>query len=332
MALLYGVIRENRGIAVLFFSRAKTVNSCIEAGVVFTGIFHVLSHPRFLLHEGENPDGFVFFLFISAHGKGNRQHFKIIVNASKNNTLRIYWHIIMLVFDTTKSLYSLWGVAIMDNNNDGKQNPETTSMDQVRELLFGAQLKDMETRFQRQEARFQREISDAREALKNRLDSLENFMRSETASLMHRINTETSERDAALKVEEKERIEAFNNLTKSIAAAEEAFERRVAALSSTLDNTEQEIRKLMLTETGNMNNKIDEKYENALRVISETASQIRHDMVYRSSLSSMFTEMVVKLSGQWSSDVARMMGDESSSHSHENIVEHSLNDEGRSDA
>lgn len=216
------------------------------------------------------------------------------------------------------------------NNNDGK-GPETTSMDQVRELLFGAQLKDMETRFQRQEARFQREISDAREALKNRLDSLENFMRSETASLLHRVNTEASEREAAVKAEEKERIEAFNNLTKNIASAEEAFERRVAALSNTLDNTEQEIRKLMLTETGNLNNKIDEKYENALKVISETASQIRHDMVYRSSLSSMFTEMVVKLSGQWSSDVARMMGGESTGET-ENRVEHSLSDEGSADA
>ena len=32
--------------------------------------------------------------------------------------------------------------------------PETASMEQVRELLFGAQLKDMEIRFQRQEERF----------------------------------------------------------------------------------------------------------------------------------------------------------------------------------
>jgi hypothetical protein len=35
-----------------------------------------------------------------------------------------------------------------------------------------------------------------------------------------------------------------------------------------------------------------------LQVLSETAAQIRHDMVYRSSLSSMFTEVAVKLSGR----------------------------------
>ena len=187
----------------------------------------------------------------------------------------------------------------MMNNND---NQDIVSMNQVRDLLFGTQLRDIETRFQRQEARFQREVNDAKEALKARLDSLENFMRSETASLVHRINTETAERDAALKTEQKDRIEALNTLAGNIIAAEKTFERRVAALSGTLDNAEQEIRKLMQAETNNLNNKIDEKYAAALNVISETASHIRQDMVYRSTFSNMFTEMAVKLGNQWPGD------------------------------
>ena len=187
----------------------------------------------------------------------------------------------------------------MTNDNDGK---DLVAMNQVRDLLFGTQLRDIENRFQRQEARFQREVSDARDALKARLDSLENFMRSETASLVHRINTEATERDAALKSEQRERGEAFNTLAGNITAAEEAFDRRLAALSGTLDNAEQEIRKLLLSETNILSNKIDEKYEAALKVISETALQIRQDMVHRSVLSNMFTEMAVKLSSQWPED------------------------------
>ena len=191
----------------------------------------------------------------------------------------------------------------MINNND---NTDVVSMNQVRDLLFGTQLRDMEARFQRQEARFQREVNDAKEALKTRLDSLENFMRSETASLLHRVNAEVTERDAALKAEQKEHIEAFNKLAGSITAAEQAFERRLSALSNTLDNAEQEIRKLVQAETNSLNNKIDEKYADALHVISETASQIRHDMVYRSTLSGMFTAMAVKLSNQWSADLTEV--------------------------
>ena len=210
------------------------------------------------------------------------------------------------------------------NSNDSK---DIVSMNQVRDLLFGTQLRDVETRFQRHEARFQREVNDAREALKARLDSLENFMRSETATLAHRMNTEAAERDAALKAEQRERIEAFNKLAGNIAAAEEAFERRIAALSNTLDNTGQEIRKLLQAETNSLNNKIDEKYTSALNVISETASQIRHDMVHRSTLSNMFTEMAVKLSNQWSADLMEATIEERHEGTFENQEDHHPHEE-----
>jgi len=207
----------------------------------------------------------------------------------------------------------------MINNKDSN---DIVSMNQVRDLLFGTQLKDIEARFQRQETRFQREVNDAKEALKARLDSLENFMRSETASLLHRVNTEATERDAALKAEQRERVEAFNTLAGNITAAEQAFERRITALSNTLDNAEQEIRKLVQTETNNLNNKIDEKYAAALNVISETASQIRHDMVYRSTLSSMLTAMAVKLSNQWSTDMTEVTIGENTQDTSDNQDEH----------
>ena len=190
---------------------------------------------------------------------------------------------------------------------DKTESKELVAINQVRDLLFGAQLKDIETRFQRHEARFQREVSDAKEAFRARLDSLENFMRSETASLLHRINTEAAERGAASKSEQKERIETFNALAGTIAATEKAFERRMAALSNTLDNTGQEIRKLMQAESNNLNNKIDEKYKAALNAITEAMSQIRSDGVYRSTLSNMFLEMGAKLSNQWSEDLVEVV-------------------------
>ena len=195
-------------------------------------------------------------------------------------------------------------------------------MNQVRDLLFGTQLKDIETRFQRYEARFQREVKDAKEALKTRIDSLENFMRSETASLVHRINTEAAERDAALNAELRERTEAFTTLAGNITAAEKVFERRIAALSSTLDNAEQEIRKLLQSETNSLNNKIDEKYQSALNVLSETAAQIRHDMAYRSTISNLFTEMAIKLSSQWSEDMVEVTDRENSQDASVNHEDH----------
>ncbi|MDR3298704.1 MAG: hypothetical protein LBU43_01560 [Candidatus Accumulibacter sp.] len=193
---------------------------------------------------------------------------------------------------------------------------EAAPMEQVRELLFGAQLKDMETRFQRQEEGFQREIADSRNALKTRIDSLENFMKSEIASLLHRlkgeqdervevIKAEQRERNESAKTEQRERVEAVAQLAKDLAAANEAFDRKLAKLSSTLDNAERELRQLLQAESGALSVKVDERYQDALGALSKTSSEIRGDMVYRSTFSTMLTEMAVKLSGQWPLDMTQ---------------------------
>lgn len=216
--------------------------------------------------------------------------------------------------------------------NDASSIQDAAPMEQVRELLFGQQLKDMETRFKRQEERLLREISDTRDAMKQRIDSLENFMKSESATLLHRLKEESLERSdvikaeqrerlealkneqrervEALKSEQRERLEAFSQLGRDLAGTSESLERKIAKLSSTLDNTERELRQLLLSESGSLTDKIEEKYQNALDVISQTASQIRDDMVYRTSLSAMFTETALKLSGQWGSEVEPVSYDE----------------------
>lgn len=186
----------------------------------------------------------------------------------------------------------------------------SASMDQVRELLVGTQLKDMENRFQRQEEQFHRELADLQNHFKNRLDSLENFMKSETATMMHRLREEQAERAAAVKTEQreraealaaeqKERVEAFTKLSKELATLDETLERRLVALSGTLDTTERELRQLHLAENSRLADKIDEKYKDALTALGSTSDQIRNDMASRSTVSSLLTEMAMKLSGQW---------------------------------
>ena len=205
-------------------------------------------------------------------------------------------------------------------SNEAPHPLDASSMDQVRDILFGAQLKDVETRFQRQEERFMREINDARDALKKRLDSLENFMKSENASLLNRIKEEGAERGSEIKHEQRERSEALRNeqreradalaqLAKDLASAVESFERKLAKLSGALDATEQELRQLLLAESGSLADKVEEKYRDALDVIAGTADQIRHDMVYRGALSGLFNDVAVKLSSQWGGELGQMMPD-----------------------
>jgi len=189
-------------------------------------------------------------------------------------------------------------------------------MEQVRELLFGSQMKEMETRMARQDERFQQEITDVGNTLKQRLDSLENFMKSEVASLLGRLSAEKAERESALKdarreaeeamkQEQRERQDALAQAARDLASASEAFERKLSGLSKQLDSVERELRELLLTESTSLSAKTEERYQQTLDTIRRTADDIRHDMVHRNALSGLFTETAVKLSGQWTIDVPR---------------------------
>ena len=223
----------------------------------------------------------------------------------------------------------------MDNHNPKDQQSAGAPMEQVREILFGAQLKDMEVRFKRQEERLLREIHDVKDSLKKRLDSLENFMKSEVSSLLERLRSEQAEREAAQKAEQRERaealateqrerqealkaeererraaqqaeerdrLEAVNRLNGELAATSETFERKLAKLTNTLDNAERELRSLILGESGSLTDKIETKYADALNVVAKTAAQIRSDMVYRTAMTGMFAEMVGGLSKPWNEE------------------------------
>lgn len=183
---------------------------------------------------------------------------------------------------------------------------DTSSMEQVRELLMGTHLKEMEKRLQRQEERFMQEVADLRDTVKKRLESLENFMKSESSSLMHRVQEEKAERTAAFKNEHRERTEAlkaeqrereksFAQTAKDLAKTEEAIERRLTALSATLDTVEQEMRQLLLAESARLSDSVEEKYKDALLALSRTTAQLRHDLVSRVALSALFTENAFKL-------------------------------------
>ena len=221
----------------------------------------------------------------------------------------------------------------MDNNRE--QSGAGAPMEQVREILFGAQLKDMEVRFKRQEERFAQEISDIRDSFKKRLDSLENFMKSEVSGLLERLRRENEEREAAQKAErtergealaaeqrertelwqqeqrermeavkneERERQEAAARLTSDLAAAAATFERKLAKLSQTLDSAERDLRGLLMDESASLNDKIERKYADALRALANANSQIRNDMVYRAALSGLFAETVGGLAKPWNAE------------------------------
>ncbi len=195
---------------------------------------------------------------------------------------------------------------------------ENSSMDQVRELLMGTHIKEMETRLNRQEKTLLQEIANLRDSMQKRTDSLENFMKNEFSSFLRRLQEEKEERSSLLKNEQRERTEAFTAEQKErtrllkeeknereqalerqsndMVAKGKEIERKFTAISASLDAAEKGLRELMLEEHTRLNQTIEERYKEIMERIANTAAQIRHDVVSRAALSSMFAESAVRFS------------------------------------
>src|SRR4051794_19108979 len=64
------------------------------------------------------------------------------------------------------------------------------NLDKVRDLLFGAQMRDMEKLFARLEERFQKDLTELKEETRGRFESLEVFVHKEIESLTEQLKVE----------------------------------------------------------------------------------------------------------------------------------------------
>jgi chromosome segregation ATPase len=93
------------------------------------------------------------------------------------------------------------------NTVDKQLEQETAAMQQVRELLFGAQIKEIQKQMQNQQAQLLLELNNTREDWQARLKALEKAMNSENAELHNKLQQEQAQRENVVQDEQREREE-----------------------------------------------------------------------------------------------------------------------------
>jgi hypothetical protein len=183
------------------------------------------------------------------------------------------------------------------------------SMDQVRDLLFGAQVKEMENANKKLEENLRREIDSVKASLKGGLSSLESYVHSETSSLLEKINSENATLSNSLKNEQDKRAGEFDAERKNTAELAEKFsndmkvlqtaiEQNIASLTSRFENVEKDLRKLIMSVNSELTELTEAKYKALVSMLNDVASQIRREDVSRAFISNLFLEMAMKLSDE----------------------------------
>lgn len=158
------------------------------------------------------------------------------------------------------------------------------SLDKIRDILFGTQVKEYDKRFSRLEERLLRECTELREDTKKRMDALEVYIRQEVESLIELVKKQQVSRDEALKELTQEHKHQVENLEKKLLDLEEQA-----------NKVAKDLRQQILDQSKNVNDDIGKKYTEILATVERGTQEIRHDKANWIALSALFAELAMRL-------------------------------------
>lgn len=167
----------------------------------------------------------------------------------------------------------------------GASVPDTGSVDKIRDILFGNQMRDFERRFSLMEERMAQTTQNLRDETHKRLEALEQYFKEEIGALKKRLKDESIQRAEADKQQNKELTALSETLGKAITDVEEKFSAHTT-----------ELRQQILNQSKSLSAEIQTKYEQASQELRLTADGLNDAKIDRSRLAEYLIEMATRLS------------------------------------
>jgi Skp family chaperone for outer membrane proteins len=167
----------------------------------------------------------------------------------------------------------------------GATTPDTGSVDKIRDILFGNQMRDFDRRFSLMEDRMAKTTQNLRDEIYKRLEALEQYFREELEALKKRLKAESDQRTDADKQQTEALQSSSESLHKTISESEEKFAVQTA-----------ELRQQILEQSKSLSADIQSKYEQASQELRLTADGLNDAKIDRSMLAEYLIEMATGIS------------------------------------
>jgi hypothetical protein len=161
------------------------------------------------------------------------------------------------------------------------------SIDQIRDIIFGSQMKEYERRFRRLEEHNRQCIADLHAEVCQRLDAIEAFARKEFEA-----------HGESLKSEESRRAEAFQVLADQLGDAVRALSGSIAAQAEKQAGEAQDLRQALTDLSQSLSEEIRRKHVESSQRLDQGIRELEEAKVARTALSEMLLDLAARLSGQ----------------------------------
>jgi len=164
------------------------------------------------------------------------------------------------------------------------EQPE--SLDQVRDILFGGQMRMVDTRLRGLEERISLEHATLRNDLSRKIGELEEASKKEFAAQAERLSAERTKRADDLKALSAELREALKSL-----------ERRHVKFEEATSQADAEVRDQLMKHSAAFSAELTRTAERLTSELDRAASSLRADKVDTTTLAGTLTEMAARLTG-----------------------------------
>ena len=170
---------------------------------------------------------------------------------------------------------------------NGDMEQSGASVDKIRDILFGPQIKNYEARFVRLEETLARENAQIKDMMARRFESLEGFVKKETEALASRI-----------KAERDERAEVARDIARDLKSATEALTKKIVELDNKTAEAQSGLRQDLLAESRKLMDELRRRTDDITSLLEKRAGELRTDKADRSLIAALLADMAMQISGE----------------------------------
>jgi flagellar hook-basal body complex protein FliE len=189
--------------------------------------------------------------------------------------------------EKTKPKSNSIGKATAKGPPAGNGLADAGSVDKIRDILFGNQMRDFDRRFSQMEDHLAKATLDLRDETQKRIDALELFFKKELESLKHRIKSESDER-----------ADGDGRVNDELKSTASALKRAIAQVEEKLSESATELRQQILEQSKSLTAEIQSKSEQASESLRSSTNALDETKIDRSALAEYFIEMAMHLSSR----------------------------------
>lgn len=159
------------------------------------------------------------------------------------------------------------------------------NLDKIRDILFGAQVRDHERRFTKLETQLLAEAAQLRQDLKERFAALEQYIRTEVEQVTGRLSTE-----------EQGRTNAVGALTTELHTLTGVLQQTAGQLREQSEQAHRDLRDQLQHQAASLTDEFKQHHATLSATLEQAVQQLSHQKTDRAALATLFHELSQRLS------------------------------------